>query len=93
MRKIITILFLCIVLTATAQEASVEKSVFEIQTGLVGVWVNHEFKMARPLTLRVELGFDDGDDGDIIFGYYHKAGFAMTPVITAEFSNITPILS
>jgi len=66
---------------AKAQDASVEKSTYGIQTGILGVWVHREVKLSNEIALRVELGMDAG-----IFGgsFYPKTGFLMTPVITVE---------
>lgn len=64
-----------------AQEAAVEKSIFGIQTGFLGIWVHHEAKLSNTLVLRSELGFDSGIwDGS----YYDKTGFLMTPVLSLE---------
>ena len=43
-----------------AQEttASVEKSIFNIQTGLVGFWGSHEARLSNTIALRTEVGFD-----------------------------------
>jgi hypothetical protein len=40
------------------QEASVEKSIFNVQIGTVGVWLNNELKLARSFTLRSEVGLE-----------------------------------
>lgn len=60
---------------------SVEKSVFGIQTGYLGVWVHHESKLSNQIALRSEAGFDSGFwSGD----FYEKTGFILTPVLTLE---------
>ncbi len=38
------------------KEASVEKSVFGIQIGLLGVWVHNELKLSNLIALRSEIG-------------------------------------
>lgn len=57
---IIFILFCCTL--ATAQEdngsGSVEKSIFNVQAGAVGLWVNNELKLSNSFTLRTEAGID-----------------------------------
>jgi hypothetical protein len=60
---------------------SVEKSIFGVQTGLLGVWINNESKLSNEIALRTELGFDAG-----LFGgsFYPKTGFLMTPVLRIE---------
>lgn len=64
-----------------SQTASVEKSTYGIQTGLLGIWVHNEMKLTNQIALRTELGMNAG-----IFrgNFYPKTGFIMTPVITAE---------
>jgi hypothetical protein len=39
-----------------AQEASVEKSVFGIQIGLLGVWAHNELRLSNQVALRSEIG-------------------------------------
>ena len=43
-----------------AQEttASVEKSLFSVQTGVIGVWASHEARLANQWALRTEIGLD-----------------------------------
>jgi hypothetical protein len=64
-----------------AQDASVEKSTYGIQTGILGIWVHREIKLTNQIALRAELGMDAG-----IFGgsFYPKTGYLITPVITLE---------
>jgi len=40
-----------------AQEASVEKSIFGVQAGIMGVWLNNEVKLSSTVALRSEVGF------------------------------------
>jgi len=68
-------------LSTKAQEISVEKSIFGVQTGFLGVWGSHEAKLSNSIVLRTELGFDSGIWGG---DFYDKTGFLLTPVITAE---------
>jgi hypothetical protein len=80
-KTILTLAFICLTLTVKSQNASVEKSVFGIQTGLFGIWANNETKLTNQIALRSEIGLDSGIwAGD----FYDKIGFLMTPVITAE---------
>jgi len=62
------------------QAASVEKSVFGIQTGIVGLWVNHELKLANQWALRTEIG------GELLsFSYNNDETYwAVAPVISVE---------
>ncbi len=82
MKKInLTLLFCGLGIIAKAQTASVEKSTYGIQTGLLGVWVHNESKLSNQIALRSEIGLDSG-----IFGgsFYDNTGFLLTPVITIE---------
>ena len=68
--KVLTLLF--VVSFSHSQEdkpASVEKSIFGIQTGFLGIWVHNEYKLSNKIAFRTELGFDAG-----IFGgdFYPK---------------------
>ena len=71
-------------LSCQAQEqntaVSVEKSVFGIQTGLVGFWANNELRLANQWALRTEIGTElytatnTNDDHELL----------LVPVISAE---------
>ena len=61
--------------------ASVEKSTFGIQTGVLGIWAHREVKLSNQIALRAELGMDAGIWGG---SFYPKTGYLMTPVITFE---------
>ena len=82
MKKILFSLIFCAVsLIATAQTASVEQSVYGIQTGFFGAWVHNESKLTNSIALRGEIGLDAGYwDND----FYDISGFLLTPVITLE---------
>lgn len=41
-----------------AQDVSVEKSIYGIQTGLVGVWFNNEVRLSNQIALRGEIGLE-----------------------------------
>jgi hypothetical protein len=60
---------------------SQEKSLFSIQTGLLGVWINNEAKLADRWALRSELGLYGGIWGG---ASYDGANFALCPVLTVE---------
>lgn len=82
MKKILlSLTFIALILTAKAQNASVEKSTFGIQTGLLGVWVHNELKLNNQFALRSEIGFNSE-----IFGgnSYSGTGFLLTPGIFLE---------
>jgi hypothetical protein len=81
MKKII---FICTVLLlsfkATAQNPGVEKSMFSIQTGFLGAWVNNEVRLSNEISLKSEFGLDAGlrgcSDCDI--------QYVLAPVLTLE---------
>lgn len=64
MKKILLFL-LAILFTVSAfsqeeKSASVEKSIFGIQTGLLGIWVHNEARLSDQFALRTEVGLDAG---------------------------------
>ena len=82
MKKFLLIFLLCgLTLVAKAQNVSVEKSIFGIQTGWLGVWVHNETRLSNQVALRSELGFNS-----MLFGgsLYDKTGILMVPAITLE---------
>lgn len=86
-KKVLTLLICGLALIATSQNTpeksqkqSVEKSIFGIQTGFAGLWINNELKLSNQIALRTELGFDAYDNDD----FYPNAGFLLTTVITLE---------
>jgi len=57
------ILFLLITNACLAQDktnASVEKSIFGIQTGFLGIWAHNESRLSNQISLRSEIGLDMG---------------------------------
>ncbi|HEA31267.1 MAG TPA: hypothetical protein ENH91_14965 [Leeuwenhoekiella sp.] len=80
MQKTIFLLLFCgITFVNHAQNASVEKSVFGIQTGLLGIWAHNESRLSNQIALRSEIGFDAGLWGG---SFYDKTGYAAKPVFT-----------
>ena len=60
MKKYQIILFVCLIFTAkltAEEEVSVEKSIFCIQTGVMGLWAINEVRLANTIALRSEAGF------------------------------------
>ena len=89
-KLLFSILLTSLIFSANAQEnpqeensaaASVEKSTFGIQSGLLGVWGHNELRLSDEFALRTEIGFNAGIWGGL---FYPKAGFVLLPVITAE---------
>lgn len=80
-RHLLIIVFLFISFIGKTQEVSVERSIFGVQTGLLGVWIFHELKMTNSIALRSEIGY-----GSRLWGgsYFDNTGFLMTPVLSLE---------
>tara|TARA_R110002049_G_scaffold293042_4_gene477866 strand:+ start:769 stop:969 length:201 start_codon:yes stop_codon:yes gene_type:complete len=62
-KKVLTILFCGLVLIAKSQNTSeksqkqsVEKSIFGIQTGFAGLWINNELKLSNQIVALPFLG-------------------------------------
>lgn len=84
MKKTFWTLTLCtLALMANSQDASVEKSIFGVQTGVLGTWVYNETKLTNSLALRTELGFDFGIWETTYYDDYNSP-FLLTPVIVIE---------
>lgn len=82
MKKIILIATLISSFFAQSQEkASVEKSVYSVQTGLLGIWANGEFKLNQKWALRTEFGLDYGFWGGDL---YDGTGHVFAPVVRIE---------
>ena len=64
-----------------AQNVSVEKSIFGIQIGILGIWVHNESRLSNEFVLRAELGFDGGYRYSDLFDVNY---FVLAPVLTAE---------
>lgn len=74
-------IILLIVSKITAQNVSVEKSIYGIQTGLLGIWVHNESRLSNEFVFRTELGFDGGYRYS---DFYDLNYYVLAPVITAE---------
>ncbi len=46
-----------------AQNTSVEKSIYSIETGILGVWVNNEHRLSNEISLKSEFGMIAGFRG------------------------------
>lgn len=75
---VFTIFLFC--LSLKAQNAGVEKSIYNIQTGFLGIWINNEYRLLNEFSLRSEIGFDGLINGcsscDTKYG--------LTPVLILE---------
>lgn len=73
--------FLLVFQSNYSQNNGVEKSIFNIQTGVLGSWINNETKISSKFALRSEIGLDAGIFGGDI---NDNSGFFLTPVINIE---------
>lgn len=81
MKNIFALLMFGFTISNHAQNTGVEKTLFGIQTGFAGVWINNETKITNSVALRSEIGIEhDFAVGD----HYKDAGFIMQPVINLE---------
>ena len=80
-KMIITLSICLFTFFSKAQNASVEKSTYGIQAGILGIWAHREVKLTNEIALRAEIGMDAGFFGG---SFYPKNGYLMTPVITLE---------
>lgn len=78
---LLIVLFLILPLVTHAQKVSVEESLFGVQTGFLGIWGQHEYKLSNAIALRSEIGLDTG-----LFegSFYDQTGYVFTPVISIE---------
>ena len=84
MKNALLILTFCgLSLICKSQDASVEKSTFGVQTGVLGVWAYNEVKLSNAIALRTELGFDFGIWETTYYDDYDSP-FILTPVIVVE---------
>lgn len=82
MKKIYLLFLALISLQVCSQEntTSVEKSIFNVETGFLGVWINNESKLSNSIALRTELGLDSG----LFWKQDTKTGFLLAPSIRVE---------
>lgn len=71
MKKVILILLITN-FSFSQEKASVEKSIFGIQTGFLGAWVHNESRLSNQLSLRSEIGLDLGFSDN---GYNQTSAF------------------
>ncbi|MBV6655973.1 MAG: hypothetical protein KI786_19530 [Mameliella sp.] len=84
MRQVLlTLTFCALAIAAKSQNASVEKSTFGIQTGVLGTWVYSEFKLSDAIALRTEVGFDFGIWETTFYDDFDSP-FLLTPVLVLE---------
>ena len=86
MKKILLTITLCLLTILTkaqdaSQEASVEKSIYGVQFGILGIWVHNESRLTNRIALRSEIGIEAGiSSGNSYDGTY----FVVVPNISLE---------
>jgi hypothetical protein len=80
-KTLFIILFCGLSLVSKAQTASVEPSIYGIQTGFLGVWIHNESRLTNSIALRGELGLDTGIRNAI---FYEETQYVFAPVLTLE---------
>lgn len=73
---------LCVLLMVSpsqAQTVGVEKSIYGVQAGLVGIWGYNESRLSNSIALRSDVGFDGGFWAGTI---YDKPGFLLAPTVS-----------
>lgn len=84
MKRTLLILTLCgLTLFAKSQSTTVEKSLFGVQTGVLGLWAYNEARLSNNIALRTEIGFDFGIWETTYYDDY-ESPFIQTPVIVLE---------
>ena len=82
MKKLFLILTLCTCsFVSKAQQAQVERTMFGLETGLTGLWVYNESRLAPQFTLKSKFGFNS-----LLYTSTstHTAGFFSTPEVALE---------
>jgi hypothetical protein len=74
-------LLLVLSFKSQAQDISVEKSTYGIQTGFLGIWVHNESRLTNRIALRSEFGLDAVISSNSFVG---TRVFIMVPAITLE---------
>ncbi|MDZ7773173.1 MAG: hypothetical protein U5K31_10625 [Balneolaceae bacterium] len=83
MRNILSILIFLIAFPAGAhaQQANVEKTLYGVQAGFLGIWGHNEYRLSNAIALRSEVGLDTELFGGSI---YDRTGYVFTPVLSLE---------
>jgi hypothetical protein len=84
MKRIVVVL-LCIafgqyLFSQEDKNTSVEKSLFGVQTGLLGFWAHNEYRLTNSISLRSEVGLDIG----VLINGDSDDTFVLIPVIRLE---------
>ncbi|WP_010182129.1 hypothetical protein [Aquimarina agarilytica] len=87
MKNLLLILILLgTTITSTAQNPSVEKSLFGVQAGILGIWSNYEAKLTNTIGIRRHIGKHFNYETGIGIGYidYHKESFVYDDELSID---------
>lgn len=82
MKFLLTLTTCLLYFTCHAQTASVEKSTYGLQTGILGIWIHNEAKLTNQIALRTELGMNTGFFAGSI--YPENFNYLSIPLVRAE---------
>jgi len=81
MKKLLSVILVLFTLIVNAQDIGVEKSVFGIQTGFLGIWGHNELKLSNSFALRTEAGINLGIIGGSMMEH---AEYILSPTLSLE---------
>ncbi|MDR1720639.1 MAG: hypothetical protein LBR67_11075 [Dysgonamonadaceae bacterium] len=86
--KIATLILACMAfVTLHAQVGTVENSLWSVQAGIFGVWINNESRLDDAFAIRSEIAFTGGYSYTSYSGFdsdFEGESYAIVPLITAE---------
>ena len=81
MKTILPLIAIFITCRCYAQDTKLEESIFSVQAGFFGVFVNNEYAVSKKIALRSEIGYE-------LIGYAYSealgSSYKMMPVFTFE---------
>jgi len=84
MKHCLTIAFICLSFLGKAQNTSVEKSINQIQIGVLGTWISNETRLCNSITLKSEIGFDGGIEYTSFEGVSNGPLYFAAPVFSVS---------
>lgn len=67
-RSIVVLLYMVAPLLGLAQDSVVKKSLWQVQTGILGLWGSNESRLKNNVVLRSEVGFEGGFQSGMMVG-------------------------
>ncbi len=80
MKKILTVLFLCIIFNAQSQESKHVENIFSIKAGAIGAWISYEKAFDAKFTVNSEIGYEGG----MLKGTDDKIDYVFTTILSVE---------